>query len=84
MALIKKFVDLHGGRVWVESKIEKGSSFTFELPLKWRKTPEKGVNEEHANTLEISEKTFRLANEKSVKENSLKAGTPEETEMPKS
>lgn len=40
LALVKKFVNLHGGRVWVESETGKGSTFTFELPLKCGKTPE--------------------------------------------
>jgi PAS domain S-box-containing protein len=32
LALVKELVELHGGRVWVESEVGKGSSFTFELP----------------------------------------------------
>ena len=33
LTLAKKFVELHGGRVWVESEVGKGSKFTFTLPL---------------------------------------------------
>lgn len=29
----KKFVDLHGGKIWVESKGEKGNTFILTLPM---------------------------------------------------
>jgi len=33
LALSKEFVEMHGGEIWVESRVGEGTTFTFSLPL---------------------------------------------------
>jgi len=42
LTLAKKFVELHGGQMWVRSQVGQGSTFTFTLPVGSESTSSSG------------------------------------------
>lgn len=54
LPLAKRFVELHGGRIWLESEVGRGSTFAFTLPLPAATTPKLDVQSSTSPTVQRS------------------------------
>ncbi|MFQ5887703.1 MAG: ATP-binding protein [Candidatus Hydrothermarchaeales archaeon] len=40
LAIVKSYVEVHGGKIWIKSKKGEGTKFTFTLPIRRQKNHE--------------------------------------------
>ncbi|WP_372771902.1 two-component regulator propeller domain-containing protein [Mangrovibacterium sp.] len=69
LSLCKEFVALHGGEIFVKSKLNEGSIFTVEIPLRSQQIKEEAAfdNESHSNDTEVLHSDGAVAQTKNKK-----------------
>ncbi len=73
LAVTKQLLELHGGQIWVESEVGKGSKFSFTLPVVDSKVQSQKVQPEKKNKQEPNQRRKLKLSKKTVKVNKTEA-----------
>ncbi len=71
LAISKQLVELMGGKIWVESEIEKGSKFIFEIELKEKKGVDSSVLDDNEDFSQYNISTLKGSNILLVEDNQI-------------
>ena len=71
LAIAKHLVELHGGHIWAESRLGRGSRFSFTLPVAMGEH----VSDDDAQGDEIGESRLDTATARQAEDSALAAGT---------
>lgn len=83
LVLSRKFIEMHGGKIWVESEPGKGSTFTFEMPVKTLRTGEKMEIPETCEKNEVNViETFYITGETTEPKTEVLAENSEDVNLP--
>ncbi|MBV6624844.1 MAG: response regulator [Rivularia sp. (in: Bacteria)] len=73
LAVTKQLVELHGGTIWVDSEVAKGSSFSFTLPVIDTTIKPEKIKTESKNTSELNQRRKSRISKKTAHLNQIQA-----------
>ncbi|MEO0933930.1 MAG: ATP-binding protein, partial [Cyanobacteria bacterium J06641_2] len=86
LAVTKQLVELHGGQIWVESEVGKGSNFSFTLPIVTNNQQQKSKNQldnqniQESNLSGTKSKTSQIIAQQKTESNNIGSVPKENTE----